>query len=155
MQLSPEEHVKTQLTIQKWVDSSISKTVNAPRGYSVRQVEKIYEMLYDGKAKGGTVYVDGSRDSQVLSLTSVDNAPAVQLHLAIDMNLIADSKDVQTRSEPTTIAKLEREAVAGNLRGDRLDRAIGINVGDNCPECKEGIIADIGGCNTCNNCGIQ
>lgn len=155
MQLSPEEHVKTQLTIQKWVDSSISKTVNAPRGYSVRQVEKIYEMLYDGKAKGGTVYVDGSRDSQVLSLTSVDNAPAVQLHLAIDTNLIADSKDVQTRSEPTTIAKLEREAVAGNLRGDRLDRAIGINVGDNCPECKEGIIADIGGCNTCNNCGIQ
>jgi ribonucleoside-diphosphate reductase alpha chain len=31
-------------------------------------VKKIYERLYEKGAKGGTVYVDGSRDSQVLSL---------------------------------------------------------------------------------------
>src|SRR5699024_5636122 len=68
MELSPEEHADTQCVIQKWVDSSISKTVNAPRGYSVSQVEKVYQRLYHGGAKGGTVYVDGSRDSQVLTL---------------------------------------------------------------------------------------
>lgn len=68
MELSPEAHADVQTTIQRWVDSSISKTVNAPAGYSVENVQKIYERLYKGGAKGGTVYVDGSRDSQVLSL---------------------------------------------------------------------------------------
>ena len=55
------------------MDSSISKTINAPKGYSVKQVKKIYEMLYEKGAKGGTVYVDGCRDFQVLSLEKTDN----------------------------------------------------------------------------------
>ena len=72
MDLSPEAHADVQCVIQRWVDSSISKTVNAPKGYSVENVQKIYERLYKGGAKGGTVYVDGSRDSQVLSLSNDD-----------------------------------------------------------------------------------
>lgn len=72
MELSPEAHADVQTVIQRWVDSSISKTVNAPKGYSVENVQKIYERLYKGGAKGGTVYVDGSRDSQVLSLSNDD-----------------------------------------------------------------------------------
>ncbi|WP_430611798.1 vitamin B12-dependent ribonucleotide reductase [Enterococcus sp. DIV0876] len=68
MELAPEAHVSVQCAIQRWIDSSISKTVNAPKGYQVHQVATIYEDLYRGGAKGGTVYVDGSRDSQVLTL---------------------------------------------------------------------------------------
>src|SRR5690625_2591498 len=75
MELEPEAHADVQTTIQRWVDSSISKTVNAPEGYSVENVQRIYERLYDGGAKGGTVYVDGSRDSQVLSLGKDDKQP--------------------------------------------------------------------------------
>src|SRR5690606_40437976 len=52
MRLSPEAHADVQYVIQRWIDSSISKTVNAPRGYSVEQVEKVYERLYKGGAKG-------------------------------------------------------------------------------------------------------
>ncbi|KLL04400.1 MAG: ribonucleotide-diphosphate reductase subunit alpha, partial [Mycoplasmataceae bacterium RV_VA103A] len=73
MELTPEEHVDIQCIIQRWLDGSISKTINAPRGYSVAQVKKIYERLYNKGAKGGTVYVDGSRDFQVLSLEKNDN----------------------------------------------------------------------------------
>ncbi len=73
MSLDPEAHVGVQCTIQRWVDSSISKTVNAPRGSQVAQVAEIYEQLYKGGAKGGTVYVDGSRDSQVLTLEAEEN----------------------------------------------------------------------------------
>lgn len=58
MDLTPEEHVDVQTTIQRWVDSSISKTVNAPKGYTASQVEGVYERLYKGGAKGGTVYVE-------------------------------------------------------------------------------------------------
>src|SRR5699024_4968790 len=54
MDLSPEAHADTQCVIQKWVDSSISKTVNAPKGYTVNQVENVYQRLYRGGAKGGT-----------------------------------------------------------------------------------------------------
>ena len=74
MSLAPEAHADVQCIIQRWIDSSISKTVNAPRGYSVEQVESVYERLYKGGAKGGTVYVDGSRDSQVLTLKAEENS---------------------------------------------------------------------------------
>ena len=73
MELAPEAHADVQCIIQRWVDSSITKTVNAPKGYTVEQVEKVYERLYKGGAKGGTVYVDGSRDAQVLTLKAEEN----------------------------------------------------------------------------------
>lgn len=72
-ELSPQDHVNVQCIIQRWIDSSISKTVNAPRGYTVREVEKIYMDLFKKGAKTGTVYVDGSRDAQVLSLSKEEN----------------------------------------------------------------------------------
>ena len=74
MELTPNEHVTVQTTIQRWIDSSISKTVNAPKGYTVNQVAEVYEKLYQGGAKGGTVYVDGSRDTQVLTLGTEESA---------------------------------------------------------------------------------
>ena len=70
MELTAEQHADVQCIIQRWIDSSISKTVNAPKGYTVSQVQTVYERLYKGGAKGGTVYVDGSRDTQVLTLTN-------------------------------------------------------------------------------------
>ncbi len=66
MDLSPEGHVHVQAAIQRWVDSSISKTGNTPREYTVEQTAKLYELLYDTGCKGGTTYRDGSRDTQVL-----------------------------------------------------------------------------------------
>ena len=70
MELSPEQHADVQWIIQRWIVSSIIKSVNAPKGFTVQQVEEVYERLYKGGAKGGTVYVDGSRDTQVLTLSN-------------------------------------------------------------------------------------
>jgi len=66
MDLSPEDHVKVQAAIQKWVDSSISKTSNTPNHYTVSQTKDLYQLMYDTGCKGGTIYRDGSRDEQVL-----------------------------------------------------------------------------------------
>lgn len=72
MDLAPEGHVKVQAAIQRWVDSSISKTGNTPKDYTVEQTGKLYELLYDLGCKGGTTYRDGSRDTQVLTVKAED-----------------------------------------------------------------------------------
>lgn len=67
MELTPEEHVQVQAAVQRWTDSAISKTVNAPADYTLEQTKKLYELMYDLGCKGGTIYRDGSRDEQVLA----------------------------------------------------------------------------------------
>jgi ribonucleoside-diphosphate reductase alpha chain len=74
MELTPEEHVKVQAAVQRWVDSSISKTSNLPNHYTVEQTRKLYEYMYELGCKGGTVYRDGSRDEQVLMLKGDERA---------------------------------------------------------------------------------
>src|SRR6185503_17519868 len=61
--LTPEEHVRVQAMIQKYTDSSISKTVNAPNDHTVEQVQKLYRLAYEMGCKGITYYRDGSRDA--------------------------------------------------------------------------------------------
>ncbi len=61
--LTPEEHVRVQATIQKYTDSSISKTVNAPNSHTVEQVQTLYRLAYEMGCKGITYYRDGSRDA--------------------------------------------------------------------------------------------
>ena len=67
MELMPEEHVKVQAAVQRWTDSAISKTCNAPSDYTIEQTKKLYELMYDLGCKGGTIYRDGSRDEQILA----------------------------------------------------------------------------------------
>jgi ribonucleoside-diphosphate reductase alpha chain len=64
--ITPEEHVKVQAAIQRWTDSSISKTCNLPENYTVEDVGNFYKLLYRLGCKGGTVYRDNSRSEQVL-----------------------------------------------------------------------------------------
>lgn len=63
--ISPEQHVRTQATMQRWVDASISKTINLPKNASPDDVAEAYRHMWELGCKGGTVYVDGSRDEQV------------------------------------------------------------------------------------------
>ncbi|MCB9452669.1 MAG: hypothetical protein H6672_14620 [Anaerolineaceae bacterium] len=84
MELSPEDHVKVQGAIQRWVDSSISKTCNVPNNYTVEQVGELYEYMYELGCKGGTIYRDGSRDEQVLMLKGDERAEKEQAAKAKD-----------------------------------------------------------------------
>ncbi|HMR67108.1 MAG TPA: adenosylcobalamin-dependent ribonucleoside-diphosphate reductase, partial [Anaerolineae bacterium] len=76
MDLAPEDHVRVQAAIQRWVDSSISKTCNTPHHYTVAQTRELYELMYELGCKGGTIYRDGSRDVQVLNLKDEDKNKA-------------------------------------------------------------------------------
>lgn len=66
--LTPEEHVRVQALIQRFTDSSISKTVNAPNEHSVQEVDRLYRQAYELGCKGVTYYRDGSRDAVLMHL---------------------------------------------------------------------------------------
>ncbi|CAG9619244.1 vitamin B12-dependent ribonucleotide reductase [Sutcliffiella rhizosphaerae] len=139
MELSPEAHADVQCIIQNWIDSSISKTVNAPKGYTVDQVKKVYERLYNGGAKGGTVYVDGSRDSQVLTLKAEENS--------------MEEESEQIQMEDVVKKPVVLLETINDLRSTNVQ--YGSEVGNTCPVCRVGTVKEIGGCNTCTDCGSQ
>ncbi|MEK4041829.1 adenosylcobalamin-dependent ribonucleoside-diphosphate reductase [Paenibacillus sp. FSL F4-0122] len=73
MDLSAKDHIRAQAAIQRWVDSSISKTANCPSDFTVEETAELYEMAFDLGCKGVTIYRDGSRDVQVLETTKKED----------------------------------------------------------------------------------
>ena len=75
--LAPEAHVRMQAAAQKWVDSSISKTVNCPVDISFEDFQAIYELAYELGCKGCTTYRPNEVTGSVLSVTEAPKAEAV------------------------------------------------------------------------------
>lgn len=76
MDLSAEDHIRAQAAIQRWVDSSISKTANCPADFTVEDTKRLYELAFDLGCKGVTIYRDGSRDIQVLQTEKKEDKAA-------------------------------------------------------------------------------
>ncbi|MBR6496444.1 MAG: adenosylcobalamin-dependent ribonucleoside-diphosphate reductase [Rikenellaceae bacterium] len=68
--------VKMQGAIQKWVDHSISVTVNLPNNVTEELVSEVYITAWESGCKGVTVYRDGSRDGVLVSNKKKEKQPA-------------------------------------------------------------------------------
>ena len=74
--ITPYWHMRMQAAFQRHCDASISKTINFPREASVNDVREIYDLAIQLDVKGVTVYRDGCREMQPMSLKA--KAPVVE-----------------------------------------------------------------------------
>ena len=76
--LAPLEHVRMQAAAQKWVDSSISKTINCPEDISFEAFKDVYMAAWDQGCKGCTTYRPNAVTGSVLSVSSEsEKAPEI------------------------------------------------------------------------------
>ena len=76
--LAPLDHVRMQAAAQKWVDSSISKTINCPEDISFEDFKDVYMEAWDTGCKGCTTYRPNDVTGSVLSVSeSSEKTPEV------------------------------------------------------------------------------
>ena len=66
--LKPMDHLKMQAAVQKWVDSSISKTINCPEDISFEDFVEVYVEAWKQGCKGCTTYRPNAITGSVLSI---------------------------------------------------------------------------------------
>ncbi|MEM9126372.1 MAG: ribonucleoside-diphosphate reductase, adenosylcobalamin-dependent, partial [Pseudomonadota bacterium] len=72
--LPPSDHVKMQAAAQKWIDSSISKTINCPEDISFDAFKDVYMQAWDQGCKGCTTYRPNEVTGSVLTVSERDDA---------------------------------------------------------------------------------
>ena len=73
--LAPLDHVRMQAAAQKWVDSSISKTINCPEDISFEAFKDVYLAAWDQGCKGCTTYRPNAVTGSVLTVSESTKSP--------------------------------------------------------------------------------
>ena len=73
--LPPDAHLRMQAAAQRWIDSSISKTINLPREISFEDFEAVYLRAYDLGCKGCTTYRPNDVTGSVLAVEEAQPEP--------------------------------------------------------------------------------
>ena len=140
--LAPLEHVRMQAAAQKWIDSSISKTINCPEDISFDAFKEVYMAAWDQGCKGCTTYRPNAVTGSVLSvsepakesgsdLRSGTNTPAggdPEADAAKVATLMTDG-DVIYMSEPLDRPS-ELEGATYKLKWPDSEHAIYITIND-------------------------
>jgi ribonucleoside-diphosphate reductase alpha chain len=76
--LPPLDHVRMQAAAQKWIDSSISKTINCPADISFDDFKEVYMAAWDSGCKGCTTYRPNDVTGSVLTVSEAAAPPAAK-----------------------------------------------------------------------------
>jgi len=87
--LAPLEHVRMQAAAQKWIDSSISKTINCPEDISFEAFKDVYMAAWDQGCKGCTTYRPNAVTGSVLSVSS-ESEKTPEIDIGADVVYISE-----------------------------------------------------------------
>ncbi|MBV1864382.1 MAG: adenosylcobalamin-dependent ribonucleoside-diphosphate reductase [Rhodobacteraceae bacterium] len=90
--LAPLDHVRMQAAAQKWIDSSISKTINCPEDITFDDFKEIYMAAWDQGCKGCTTYRPNDVTGSVLSVSEAEEK-APEIDTGADVVYIAEPLD--------------------------------------------------------------
>ncbi|GHA45082.1 ribonucleoside-diphosphate reductase, adenosylcobalamin-dependent [Amylibacter ulvae] len=90
--LAPLDHVRMQAAAQKWIDSSISKTINCPEDISFDDFKEVYMAAWDQGCKGCTTYRPNDVTGSVLSV-SEDTEKAPEVDTGAEVVYLAEPLD--------------------------------------------------------------
>lgn len=111
----PEDHIKALAVFQKWIDSSISKTINFPADATVEQMKKSYILAYELKCKDVTVFRDTSIKNQVLNAGGSKKESGIsEVNLTKNIKQSSISANVVDKSPEKY--KDNKEATAGLIK---------------------------------------
>lgn len=96
--LTPADHIVMQAVLQKWVDSSISKTVNLPEDISFDDFKAVYDHAYTTGCKGCTTYRPNDVTDSVLSVETKEEKP-----IEIETSVPQYDGDMRVMSRPPVI----------------------------------------------------
>jgi ribonucleoside-diphosphate reductase alpha chain len=116
--LSPLEHVKMQSAAQKWIDSSISKTINCPEDIDFESFKSVYLEAYETGCKGCTTYRPNDVTGSVLTVSSSKEKPIEE-----------EGADVIYMSEPLDRPN-ELEGSTYKLKWPDSEHAIYVTIND-------------------------
>jgi ribonucleoside-diphosphate reductase alpha chain len=126
--LAPLEHVKMQAAAQKWVDSSISKTINCPEDISFDTFKEVYMEAWDTGCKGCTTYRPNDVTGSVLSV-SEDKKAAPEVVSFDGEEPQAPHGDVIYMSEPLDRPE-ELEGATYKIKWPDSEHALYITIND-------------------------
>ncbi|WP_434064314.1 vitamin B12-dependent ribonucleotide reductase [Proteinivorax tanatarense] len=106
-EIEPRRHIEIQSAFQRHTDNAVSKTVNFKAEATKEDIAEVFLESYKLKCKGVTVYRDGSRDAQVLTVGDNDK----------DKDKFNNNQSVQPRSRPqiTYGTTVKKKIGCGNL----------------------------------------
>ena len=110
--IDPFFRVKLQGTIQKYIDSSISSTVNLKEDIPVNTVADIYMTAYENGLKGITVYREGSREGILITNEDKNSNNGKDKEKKIDLSS-SNNTNKQPRIRPTQTQGLTRRIKTG------------------------------------------
>jgi len=131
--LSPADHVVMQAAVQKYIDSSISKTINVPESISFEAFKDVYQQAYELGCKGCTTYRPNEVTGAVLEVKK-GRPPAAQRELPLDKPRPRPEDHLEAGAVVHLTRPLDRpEALPGStykVRWPESDHAIYITIND-------------------------
>lgn len=137
--LSPRDHLVMQAAVQKYVDSSISKTINCPEEIAFDDFKEIYREAYARGCKGCTTYRPNEVTGAVLEVRPPESSPPLQPEVVADEPesaalLAARERDIDAGAIVQMFRPLDRPAALPGktykVKWPESDHAIYITVND-------------------------